>query len=183
MGICWRRNRWDSDGSRCLPLSSSQFNPSVKCPIMPVTSAITRNALLGQILDDFAPRFAQEGLVRYVANNDWARQNPLLIEDLGLTPKMRRRMPDVLIHQAGINRLILIDASTSNGVMTKARRDELSQIYFGSRAGLSFVTAFTSRDEMSTSVDEIAWGTSAWIADEPAHLIHFNGDKFLGPYP
>ena len=29
---------------------------------------------------------------------------------------------------------------------------------------------------------EIAWETEVWIADAPEHMIHFNGDKFLGPY-
>ena len=29
---------------------------------------------------------------------------------------------------------------------------------------------------------EIAWETEVWIADNPDHMVHFNGDKFLGPY-
>lgn len=29
----------------------------------------------------------------------------------------------------------------------------------------------------------ISWETDVWIADEPSHLIHFNGVRFLGPYP
>ncbi|WP_260272523.1 BsuBI/PstI family type II restriction endonuclease [Propionibacterium freudenreichii] len=28
-----------------------------------------------------------------------------------------------------------------------------------------------------------AWETEAWVADNPSHMIHFNGSKFLGPYP
>ena len=30
---------------------------------------------------------------------------------------------------------------------------------------------------------EIAWETEVWVADAPSHLIHFNGERFLGPYP
>ena len=26
------------------------------------------------------------------------------------------------------------------------------------------------------------WETEVWIADAPSHLIHFNGNRFLGPY-
>ena len=26
------------------------------------------------------------------------------------------------------------------------------------------------------------WETEAWIADNPTHMIHFNGDKFIGPH-
>ena len=29
---------------------------------------------------------------------------------------------------------------------------------------------------------EIAWETEVWIADNPDHMVHFNGDKFIGPY-
>jgi hypothetical protein len=29
---------------------------------------------------------------------------------------------------------------------------------------------------------EIAWETDVWVADSPSHLIHFNGERFLGPY-
>jgi len=29
---------------------------------------------------------------------------------------------------------------------------------------------------------DISWETEVWIADAPTHLIHFNGERFLGPY-
>ncbi len=32
-------------------------------------------------------------------------------------------------------------------------------------------------------VAEIAWETEVWLADAPDHLIHFDGQRFLGPYP
>jgi hypothetical protein len=30
--------------------------------------------------------------------------------------------------------------------------------------------------------DDISWETEVWIAESPTHLIHFNGERFLGPY-
>jgi hypothetical protein len=27
----------------------------------------------------------------------------------------------------------------------------------------------------------LAWETEVWIVEHPDHMIHFNGDKFLGP--
>ena len=27
-----------------------------------------------------------------------------------------------------------------------------------------------------------SWETEVWYADAPTHLIHFNGERFLGPY-
>ena len=29
--------------------------------------------------------------------------------------------------------------------------------------------------------ESLAWETEVWIADMPDHMIHLNGDKFLGP--
>jgi type II restriction enzyme len=48
-------------------------------------------------------------------------------------------------------------------------------------AGAIFVTAFQSFDEFRKQMRNIAWETEVWVAEEPEHLIHFNGDRFLGP--
>ena len=29
--------------------------------------------------------------------------------------------------------------------------------------------------------EELAWETEVWIAEMPEHMIHLNGDKFMGP--
>jgi hypothetical protein len=47
---------------------------------------------------------------------------------------------------------------------------------------LVYVTAFPNRAIMSRYLGEIAWETEVWVADAPSHLIHFNGERFLGPY-
>jgi hypothetical protein len=44
------------------------------------------------------------------------------------------------------------------------------------------VTAFSNRATMSRYLGDIAWETEVWVADAPSHLIHFNGERFLGPY-
>jgi hypothetical protein len=61
------------------------------------------------------------------------------------------------------------------------RKDELERLFAHSRAGLAFVTAFLSRVAMLQYMKEIAWETDAWIAEAPTHLIHFNGERLLGP--
>jgi adenine-specific DNA-methyltransferase len=44
------------------------------------------------------------------------------------------------------------------------------------------MTAFPTRKEMTRYLAEISWETEVWVADQPDHLIHFNGERFLGPY-
>ena len=83
----------------------------------------------------------------------------------------------------GENRLLLIEAVTSAGPVDGKRRKELKDLFVGCKAGLVFVTAFETRRTMQTFVSHIAWESEVWIAEDPDHKIHFNGERFLGPYP
>lgn len=51
----------------------------------------------------------------------------------------------------------------------------------GVRAGKIYVTAFPSRKLYAKFFGDLAWETDAWIAPEPDHLVHMNGDRFMGP--
>jgi hypothetical protein len=81
------------------------------------------------------------------------------------------------------NWLLLIEAVTSAGPVDGKRRKELKDLFAGCKAGLVFVTAFETRRTMQTFVSHIAWESEVWIAEDPDHMIHFNGERFLGPYP
>ena len=50
-----------------------------------------------------------------------------------------------------------------------------------SKVGLVFVSAFPDFAEFRRHMKDIAWETEVWIAEIPDHLIHYNGDRFLGP--
>ena len=62
------------------------------------------------------------------------------------------------------------------------RHTELARLFQYSTAGIVYVTAFPTRAVMSKYLGEIAWETEVWVAESPSHLIHFNGERFLGPY-
>ena len=78
--------------------------------------------------------------------------------------------------------MLLIEAVTSHGPVNPKRRGELRTLFKDSRAGLVFVTAFLDRRAMVKYLNEISWETEVWVADAPTHLIHFNGERFLGPH-
>ena len=48
-------------------------------------------------------------------------------------------------------------------------------------AGKIYVTAFLAFATFNKFSEQLAWETEVWIADMPDHMIHLNGDKFLGP--
>lgn len=76
----------------------------------------------------------------------------------------------------------MVEAVTSHGPVDPKRRAELEALFAESTVPLVFVTAFLSRQAMVRYLDEIAWETEVWVADAPTHMIHFNGERFLGPY-
>ena len=65
--------------------------------------------------------------------------------------------------------------------MDGKRRSELALLFHGSLP-LVYVTAFLDKRAMARYSPQIAWETEVWMASDPTHLIHFNGERYLGPY-
>ncbi len=88
----------------------------------------------------------------------------------------------MILYDESRNWLILIEAVTSHGPITPMRREDLKRIFGQSQAGLVFVTAFLDRKTLKKELGNISWETEVWVAEAPSHLIHFNGERFLGPH-
>jgi hypothetical protein len=58
----------------------------------------------------------------------------------------------------------------------------LKGLFKQTTAGLVFVTAFLTRRAMTKYLSEIAWETEVRVAEASSHIIHFNGERFLGRY-
>lgn len=147
-------------------------------------SAGGQNLLIKKIIEEFGPRFTPNGRVLYVGDAEEKLKcfDEESFNALGLRFDMHGKMPDVVIHFQDKNWLLLIEAVTSHGPMDKKRRRELQNLFKKSQAGLVYVTAFESRTEMVRYLKDLAWETEVWIAEDPDHMIHFNGERFLGPY-
>jgi hypothetical protein len=143
-----------------------------------------QNVLVKKIIDDFCPLFTPGGQVIYVGDTEtkWAYFDSNALRALGVEIEEHGKMPDVVVHYVGKNWLVLIEAVTSHGPVNPKRRQELKELFAGSKAGLVYVTAFLDRRTMMKYLDDISWETEVWIAESPTHLIHFNGERFLGPY-
>jgi adenine-specific DNA-methyltransferase len=112
----------------------------------------------------------------------WGYFDAALLSELGIEVDAHGKIPDVVLHYQVKNWLLLVESVTSHGPVDGKRHDELKSLFADSKAGLVFVTAFPNRSLMSRYLGEIAWETEVWIADSPSHLIHFNDERFLGPY-
>lgn len=142
-----------------------------------------QNVLVQLIIEEFAERFTPGGRLLYVGDTDekFALFDEPALSVLGVSVDAHGKMPDVVIHHVEPDWLILVEAVTSHGPVDPKRRLELEVLFAGSRAGLVFVTAFLDRRAMAVYLDDISWETEVWVADYPSHLIHFNGERFLGP--
>ncbi len=143
-----------------------------------------QNVLVKKIIDDFCPLFTPGGYVVYVGDTQakWAYFDSEALVVLGVEIQEHGKMPDVVVHHVEKNWLVLIEAVTSHGPVNPKRRQELKELFSGSTAGLVFVTTFLDRRAMLKYLNDISWETEVWIAESPTHLIHFNGERFLGPY-
>ena len=141
--------------------------------------------LIRAIIEDFAPRFAPGSVLVYAGDTGekLGYFDAALLAGLGVKVDSHRKMPDVVFHYPAKNWLLLVESVTSHGPVDGKRHAELARLFAGSKAGFVYVTAFPNRAVMSRYLVEIAWETEVWVADAPSHLIHFNGKRFLGPYP
>lgn len=140
--------------------------------------------LIRAIIEDFAQRFAPGSVLIYAGDtgDKWGYFDKAKLAQLGVVVDSHGKMPDVVLHFPEKNWLLLIESVTSHGPVDGKRHTELAKLFAGCKAGLVYVTAFPNRIVMSRYLGEIAWESEVWVADSPSHLIHFNGERFLGPY-
>jgi BsuBI/PstI restriction endonuclease domain/BsuBI/PstI restriction endonuclease HTH domain len=140
--------------------------------------------LIRAIIEDFAPRFVPGAELIYAGDtgDKWGYFDAVLLARLGVNVDTHGKMPDVVLFDPKRKWLVLVESVTSHGPVDGKRHAELSKLFAGSTAGLVYVTAFPTRTIMGRYLGEIAWETEVWVAEAPSHLIHFNGERFLGPY-
>ncbi len=143
-----------------------------------------QNVLIQSILSDFCSRFTHGGRVLYLGDAGGKLTSDELAEFklLGMKLDVHGKMPDVVVYLPDKNWLVLVEAVTSHGPVDNKRKLELQALMKGSTAGLVFVTAVPDRKTLTKFLSVVAWETEVWVADNPTHMIHFNGERFLGPY-
>lgn len=142
------------------------------------------NELTRAIVESFAPRFAPGAHVLYVGDtgDKWAHFDQETLASLGVSVDVHGKMPDVVIYHAAKGWLLLVEAVTSHGPVNPKRRNELARLFETATPALIYVTAFLTRTDMARYLSDISWETEVWVAESEDHLIHFDGEKFLGPY-
>ena len=141
------------------------------------------NELQKAIIEEFAPRFAPNSECLYVGDTiekDLVK-NVEKLKELGFEITLHDKMPDVVLYREDKNWIYFVESVTSVGPMDPKRILEITEMTKDITAGKIFVTAFLDFKTYKKFAEELAWETEVWIAEMPEHMIHLNGDRFMGP--
>ena len=141
------------------------------------------NELQKAIIEEFAPRFAQNSIVLYVGDTkdkDLYKDNELL-KKLKISMGEHEKLPDVILYQDDKKWVYFIEAVTSVGPISPKRILEINEMTKKCDLGKIFVTAFIDMKTFKKFAEDLAWETEVWLSEMPDHMIHLNGDKFVGP--
>ena len=183
----WQMNRFLAYHDKLVDIYASKK----KMTMMPVKingsdfrfSAGKHNELQKAIIEEFAPRFAPGSECLYVGDTiekDLVK-NVDKLKKLGFSITLHDKMPDVVLYREDEDWIYFVESVTSVGPMDSKRIIEISDMTKTVKSGKIFVTAFLDFATYKKFADSLAWETEVWIADMPEHMIHLNGDKFLGP--
>lgn len=192
----YRRPSWEEEVeafmSRTIPLAERirqrREIPRVQVQIPDGTiqelSLGGHNDLQKAIIEEFLSRYGHGAQVLYLG--DTAKKqiiyNKERLQELGFFTLEHEELPDIVAYSEEQNWIFVIEAVYSCNPVTPARKIKIDALTANCTAGIVYVSAFLDRKAFNSFLSEIAWETEVWIADEPDHLIHFNGHRFLGPY-
>lgn len=141
------------------------------------------NELQKAIIEEFAPRFAPNSECLYVGDTIEKDlfKNEEKLKELGFQITLHDKMPDVVLYKEDKGWIYFIEAVTSVGPMDPKRIIEINKMTEKVKSGKIFITAFLDFKTFKSFSESLAWETEVWISEMPDHMIHLNGDKFMGP--
>ena len=190
----FQTSEWQKSVSRFLEYHEKlvdMYASKKKMTMMPVRingadfqfSIGRHNELQKAIIQEFAPRFAPNSECLYVGDTiekDLVK-NVDKLKELGFEITLHDKMPDVVLYREDKDWIYFVESVTSVGPMDAKRILEITEMTKSVAAGKIFVTAFLDFKTYKRFSETLAWDTEVWIAEMPEHMIHLNGDKFLGP--
>ena len=150
-----------------------------------VFSPGAHNQLHKSVIEEFLPRYGNGAEVLYVGDtaDKYLHLDDERLKALKFFEISHGELPDVIAYSVAKNWLYLIETVHSFGPISPTRLRELQSLTRECTAEIIYVTAFQDRSGFRKFAPQIAWETEVWIAKDPDHLIHFDGQRFLGPYP
>jgi hypothetical protein len=142
------------------------------------------NKLQITILKLFRAQFCPNSKIVYVgdAARKLLHKDEAVLKRLNIPITEHDKLPDVVLYDKSKKLLFLIEAVTSHGPLSPKRQIELEKTLIKCKARRVYISVFPDFREFKRHIANIAWETEVWIEANPAHMIHFNGPKFLTVY-
>jgi uncharacterized membrane protein len=142
-----------------------------------------------QVIEVFAPLFLKQPAVVFLSESreKVVQRDDNLAKQIGLKILADKHLPDIILADLGLSKpgLVFIEVVASDGPVSEARKQALLEL--ASKGGfpsdhIRFVTAYLARSSapFKKTVDSLAWGSWAWFASEPSHLLDFRDDASEG---
>jgi hypothetical protein len=156
---------------------------------VPVTfpNGLTRNLAPGPssiisraVVEVFAPRFLEQPAVLWLSEsgNKVVVQDDKLAAKLGLNIEPGKNLPDLIIADVGGEHplFVFVEVVATDGAMHQRRKAAMLALTDAagfSRDHVAFLTAYAHREAAGyrKTVSQLAWGSLAWFAAEPDHLV------------
>lgn len=145
------------------------------------------NAIQKAVIEEFLPRYGFGAEVLYCGDSN--NKYGIIFDEeklrkIGLSNLKQGKLPDIIAYSAEKDWIFLIEAYHTSNPISDLRKYELANKVLGESANKAvYVTAFENVNSYNSCPEELAWETEVWIATEPEHIIHRDGNRFLGPYP
>ncbi|ORC57681.1 restriction endonuclease [Pseudomonas floridensis] len=143
------------------------------------SSVITKS-----VIEEFAPRFLNQPAVLWLSEsgNKVVSRDETLALALGFKIDASKALPDIILVDLGSDAggadmfVLFVEVVASDGPINRDRKLALKAISAESsfdEKNLMFLTAFMDRASapFRKCIAELAWGSYAWCASEPDHII------------
>ena len=141
------------------------------------------NLLQKKIVEDFLSLFGMGAEVLYLGDttNKYLHRDVDALQQLHITLE-HGELPDVVAYSHKKDLLFLIEAYHSSNPMNNNRLRTLKHLVEKCKANVVYVTAFLTKTEGLRHLKDLAWETEVWFANEPDHMLHLDGHRFLEVY-
>ncbi len=142
-----------------------------------ILSPGVHNALEKEIIESFVAFHVPNPDFLYIGDTrkKMLYANEELLKTFGIELNVHARLPDIIVYSVKLDTIFAIESVTSVGPVEETRKVEIEGLFSRSGKPVICVTAFLDRHMFGKFSKTLAWGTFAWIAEEPKHLIRFNG--------
>lgn len=142
------------------------------------------NELQIAVIQSFCPRFTPDATILYLcdATNKFVIYEKEELEKLGVPITMHEKLPYIILYDGARKLLFLIEVVTSRRPVSHRRLFELERMLKNCIPKRVYISAFLDFAEYGRHELQIAWETEVWIAEIPEHMIHYNGDRYMGQH-